>query len=274
MDTKNNEGGPSVLITGGSGLVGRQLSSLLLSQGFDVSVLSRNTHSEGKARVYGWNPEKEIINPEIFKGVDYVVHLSGASIGEKRWTKKRKKAIVSSRISSARLLHKIITENHIDIKAFISASAIGYYGTVTSEKIFSEEDPPSEDFLGTTCRLWEEEADRFEHSGIRTVKIRTAVILWKNDIALGRLMRPARFGIVVRLGSGRQYFPWIHMDDLCNIYLKALRDDSMRGVYNAVAPEHINHDNFVRTMARVMRKPVFLPRDSADNIAGCIGRDV
>ena len=192
-------------------------------------------------------------------GVDYLIHLAGANIGEKRWTKKRKEEIVTSRVATASLLHKIISENRIPLKCFITASATGYYGSITSERIFTEQDPPAEDFLGTTCRLWEEGADLFADMGIRTVKIRTAVVLEKSDSALGKLMEPAKFGLVVRLGNGKQYFPWIHINDLCNIYLMALNDQNMRGAYNAVAPEHINHNNFVRTMARVMGKPVFLP---------------
>jgi hypothetical protein len=255
----NASAGPSVLITGGSGLIGRYLTQALLSEGYSVSHLSRKNGAPGKVRVFSWDPEKKIADPGIFEGVDYLIHLAGANIGEKRWTKKRKEEIVSSRVATASLLQKIISENRIPLKGFITASATGYYGSITSERIFTEEDPPAEDFLGTTCRLWEEGADLFEGMGIRTVKIRTAVVLEKSDSALGKLMEPAKFGLVVRLGSGKQYFPWIHINDLCNIYLMALNDQNMRGAYNAVAPEHINHNNFVRTMARIMGKPVFLP---------------
>ena len=269
---KNSSNNSTVLITGGKGLVGRYLTSALISEGFNVSALSRNSGHQGKVKVFGWNPEKNIIDPESFEGVDYIIHLAGANLGEKRWTKKRKEEIVISRATSARFLHKIIAENKINLKAFITASAVGYYGSVTSDKIFTEEDPASEDFLGTTCRLWEEAADLFAEMGIRTVKIRTAVVLEKSESALGRLINPARFGLVVRLGSGKQYFPWIHIDDLSNIYLKALQDQNMNGAYNAVAPEHINHNDFVRTMARVMGKPVFLPPVPAWILRAVIGK--
>jgi len=256
---KNSSDNSTVLITGGNGLVGRYLTSALLSEGFRVSVLSRNAGLRGKVKVFSWNPEKKIIDPGLFKDVDYLIHLAGANIGEKRWTKKRKEEIVNSRSGSARFLYKVVNENKINLKAFITASATGYYGSVTSDKIFTEEDPSSEDFLGTTCRLWEEGADLFAKMGIRTVKIRTAVVLEKSDSALSKLMKPARFGIVLRLGNGKQYFPWIHIKDLCNIYLKAVEDQNMFGAYNAVAPEYINHNDFVRTMAGVMNKQVFLP---------------
>ena len=171
--------------------------------------------------------EKEILDPVALDGVDYVIHLAGANIGEKRWSEKRRKEIVSSRVDSALLLHRIVNENNIMLKAFISASAVGYYGSATTEKIYTEEDQPAMDFLASTCRQWEGAADTFEKSGIRTVKIRTAMVLEKNDSALKRLMMPANFGFLVRLGSGRQYMPWIHMSDLCSIYLKAIEDRNL-----------------------------------------------
>jgi len=260
-----------VLITGGKGLIGKYLTSLLLQEGYKVSHLSRETKGFGKIRVFRWDPAKGYLNPEAFEGIDYLVHLAGANIGEKRWTNKRKEEILNSRIKSAGLLFRTISENRISLKAFISASATGYYGSVTSDRIFSEDDPPGKDFLGSTCRLWEECADLFEGLGIRTVKLRTAIVLEKRDSALTKLMTSAKYGIVVRLGNGKQYFPWIHINDLCNIFLKAITDRNMSGVYNAVAPEHINHNDFVKTMARVMHRPVFIPAAPAWILRAAMG---
>src|SRR5665648_577070 len=172
---------PSVLITGGSGLIGKYLTSTLLSEGYKVTHLSRNANQFGKVRVFRWNPEKEIIDPVVFEGIDYIIHLAGTNIGEKRWTSRRKEEIVNSRVVSARFLYKVINDNSIRLRAFISASATGYYGMLTSDKIYNEDDPPAADFLGTTCKLWEEAADMFDNIGIRTVKIRTAVVLEKRD---------------------------------------------------------------------------------------------
>ena len=250
---------PSVLITGGSGLIGKYLTKLLLDEGFKVSRLSRQEKLSGETRSFRWDPENGYIDPEAFKGVDYLVHLAGANIGEKRWSPQRRREIISSRVDSANLLFRTVSENKYKLNAFISASAVGYYGSLTSERIYSEVDPPSADFLGQTCRLIEEAADQFAGTGIRTVKIRSGVVLAKDDGALVRLMKPAKSGLVVRLGSGKQYFPWIHIDDICKIYLKAIQDDTMYGAYNAVAPDHITHDDFVRTMAAVMKRPVILP---------------
>jgi uncharacterized protein len=248
---------PSVLITGGSGLIGKYLTSVLLVKGYNVSHLSRSSKQTGNVRLFNWKPEKGVIDIKVFEGIDHIVHLAGANIGEARWTKKRKEEIVNSRVKTIGLLFRGIIENDIKLKTFISASAVGYYGSITSEKIFTEKDLPETDFLGTTCRNWEEAADKFMNTGIRTVKIRTAVVLDKNDSALSKLMMPAKFGFLVQTGSGRQYIPWIHIDDLCNIYLKAIEDQDMNGAYNAVSPQNVTHKEFVETLARVMGKPLF-----------------
>jgi len=247
----------SILISGGSGLIGRYLTSTLLSEGYRVSHLSRKAGHPGRVRTYQWNPEQNTVDPHIFDEVDFLIHLAGANLGEKRWTKKRKEEIVTSRVNSSRLLHKVITDNGIRLKAFISASAIGYYGSVTSDKIFKEDDMPAADFLGTTCKMWEDSADLFGNSGVRTIKIRTGVVLEKSDSALSELMKPARFGFLMNTGDGLQYMPWIHIQDLCNIYLKAITDREMAGAYNAVSPQHVTGREFMKTLAVVMKKQVF-----------------
>ncbi len=246
-----------ILITGGSGLIGRYLTSLLLEKGYTVSHLSRKQDQFGRVRVYRWDPERGIIDPSLFQGIDVIIHLAGANIGESRWTSKRKAEIVRSRVDSANLLYRTIHENNIPLKAFISASAVGYYGSATTDRIYEETDQPGTDFLADTCRQWEEAADAFEKSGIRSFKIRTAVVLEKSDSALSKLMMPAKFGFLVQTGNGKQYMPWIHILDLCNIYLKAIEDQTLSGAYNAVAPQHMTHREFVKTLARVMGKPVF-----------------
>jgi uncharacterized protein (TIGR01777 family) len=246
-----------VLISGGSGTVGKYLTSLLLSKGYTVSHLSRGQDQFGRVRVHRWDPEKGILDPEVFEGVDYVIHLAGANIGDKRWTDKRKKEIISSRVDSAKLMYKTILENNLRIMAFISASGISYYGTVTSEKIFNEEDPPAGDFLGKTVVEWEDAAKLFEKNGIRSVSIRTAMVLEKNDSALSKILEPARFGILFETGSGKQYMPWIHVKDISNIYVKAIENSSMHGSYNAASPMHVTHHQFMKILSGVIRKPLF-----------------
>jgi uncharacterized protein len=246
----------SVLITGGGGLIGKHLTSILTRAGYNVSHLSRNFKNSGEIRVFRWDPEKKTIDPLSFEGIDFVIHLAGANIGEKRWTRKRKEEIIKSRVESARFLHKTIIESGIPLKAFISASATGIYGLETSSRIFVEDDPPSKDFLGSVCRQWEEATDLFYSSGIRTVKIRTAVVIGKNDSAFSKLMMAGKIGFLVKIGSGLQYMPWIHVTDLCNIYLKALEDSSISGVFNAVAPQHITHYEFMKTLGKAIKRPV------------------
>jgi uncharacterized protein (TIGR01777 family) len=254
---KNIRNNSSVLITGGSGLIGRYLTSRLLSEGYTVAHLSRKQDQFGKVRVHRWDPEKMILAPSLLEGVDCIIHLAGANIGGKRWSKKRKEEILQSRIGSANLLYRTASENGIKIKTFITASAIGYYGSATSDNIYKETDPPFNDFLGNTCRLWEEAADQFKNTGARVVKIRTGVVMEKNDSALAKIMMPAKSGFLVQTGNGRQYMPWIHIKDICNIYLKAIEDKNMIGSYNAVAPQHTTHKEFIKTLAGVTKSRLF-----------------
>jgi uncharacterized protein len=252
----------SVIISGGSGLIGRILTDRLLSEGYMVSHLSRKVKTKNHGNripVYYWNPEKKEIDPTALKGVNYIINLAGANIGEKRWSKSRKDEIIASRVNSARFLFELKREDPRDLEAFISASATGYYGAFTFDKIFEEEDLPSTDFLGNTCRLWEQAADLFLQINVRTVKIRTAVVLHRNGGVLSELLKPAEFGLVIRSGSGNQYMPWIHIEDLCNIYIKSIKDTDMSGAYNAVSPFHTDHNNFMRILARVIGRHVFLP---------------
>jgi len=243
----------SLVITGGSGFIGKHLTSFLLDAGYKVSHLSRNSNTSGKVRVFSWDPAKREIDSKVFEGTDIIIHLAGTNIGEKRWTGTRKEEIIESRVDSAIFLHNAVVENRIPLKAFISASATGIYGSLTSSKIFNENDPPATDFLGSVCRQWEEAADLFNNSGIRTVKIRTGVVLEKNDSALAKLMMPGKFGFLIQAGSGLQYMPWIHINDLCGIYLKAIEDIRIKGSYNAVAPQQITYSDFMKTLARVMK---------------------
>jgi hypothetical protein len=249
----------SVLITGGSGLIGKHLTTSLLTAGYKVAHLSRKGNQSGIVRAFIWDPEKKLIDREAFEGVDFIIHLAGANIGEKRWTRKRKEEIIKSRVDSARFLHKTVIDNGIRLKAFISASATGIYGSETSGKIFNENDAAGSDFLGSVCEQWEEAADLFYNSGVRTVKIRSGVVLEKSDSALSKLMTPGKFGFLIQTGTGLQYMPWIHINDLCNIYLKAIEDSEMGGAYNAVSPQQVTHSEFMHILAKVMRLPVLPP---------------
>ena len=249
----------TVLITGGTGLIGRNLSEKLKTRGYPVIVLSRNTKHNTEVNQYYWDPDNQEIDNASVEKASYIVHLAGAGVGDKRWTERRKKEIIDSRVKTAELIHKAVMESGTKLKAFISISGIGYYGTITSEKIFAEGDPPADDFLGETCRLWEEAADRFSGSGTRVVKIRTGIVLSGEGGVITRLITPVRFGIGSPVGNGKQYVPWIHISDLCEIFIKAIEDSNITGAFNAAAPEHITNRDLMRSLAGVCRKPFWLP---------------
>ena len=248
----------TVLITGASGYIGRHLKEKLTKKGYRVRTLTTNLLHSNVEDCFFWNPDTEDINRKALESVDYIIHLAGASIGT-RWTKKHKKLILDSRVNSAKLLFDKIHLYKIPLTAFISASATGYYGSVTKDEIFDENSPTAHDFLGNVCEDWENAADRFTAAGIRTVKIRTGVVLSEDAPALRKMLLPIKLGIGSPLGNGRQYMPWIHIDDLCDIYLKAIEDESFSGAYNAVAPQHITNREMMRTLAKMLHKPFWLP---------------
>ena len=249
----------NVLITGGTGLIGKHLSERLIQSGYRVSVLSRERNNNSKIPVYAWDLEKKTIDNEALENVDYIVHLAGANIGERRWTEKRKQLILDSRVKSSNLIFEELKRKNIKLKAFISASAVGYYGAVTSNKIFNETDFAPNDFLGETCRLWEQTTKQFENVGIRTVIIRAGIVLAKEDGALSKMMGPVKMGIGSAIGDGKQYIPWIHIDDICNIFIKAIENDAMHGAYNAVSPDPKTNKEFTKTLAKVLNAPFWFP---------------
>jgi uncharacterized protein (TIGR01777 family) len=249
-----------VLITGGTGLIGRILSKKLLDKGYEVAILSRSPNTSSDIPVFHWNYETGKIDQQALNYCDYIIHLAGSNIGEKRWTKRRKQLILDSRIKSADFIYKTLEENNIKPKAFVSASAIGYYGSLTSERIFVEDDDYHKDFLGKTCKLWEQAADDFQDRGIRSVKIRTGIVFTKKDGPLAKMMTSFKFRLGAILGNGKQYVPWIHVDDLCEIYIKAIEDSNIKGAYNAVAPEHITYSELVRGIALFVKRPFITMR--------------
>ncbi len=248
-----------ILIAGGSGLVGTHLADHLQKKGFHINILSRSKKPELSYDSYVWDIQKSYIDPKAFEGVDYLINLSGASIAGKAWTAARKEVILQSRLQSTMLLFEYIKKNNIKLEKFICASATGYYGSKTQEKIFEETDPPAKDFLGKVCEQWEAAACRFQQLNIPTVRIRTGVVLAKEAGALPKLLKPFQYYAGAVLGKGSQYFPWIHIDDICGIYEKALSDSQVDGVYNAVAPEHINNRQMTKVIAQVLGKRVWLP---------------
>ena len=240
-----------VLITGGSGLIGRRLSFLLKSRGYEVRILSRSNNPKNNYKTFVWNVSEQYINESAFEGLNHIIHLAGAGIADKRWSEKRKKEIIASRVASTNLLYNTVKRLKTPLNSFISASATGYYGAVTSETIFEEKDKPAKDFLGKVCSLWEDSIFQFNEIKIRTVALRTGIVLSKDGGALKKMKTP----VITSLGNGKQYMPWIHIDDLCELYIKAIEDQEFKGAFNAVSSEHISNLSFSKKISKIFNHP-------------------
>lgn len=250
----------NILITGGTGLIGKRLTDLLIEKGHTVSILSRSKKQSDKATFYTWDIANQQIEKEAIKNADVIVHLAGANVGEGRWTSKRKKEIIDSRVKSGNLLFETVKKHNPKLKAFISSSAIGYYGMTTTDKIFSETDKPGFDFLANVCLKWENAADQFNQFGIRTAILRTGVVLDTSEGALAKLITPIKLGIGSALGSGNQAMPWIHLEDICGIYLHLIENENLEGAFNGVAPENKTNQEFSREVANTLNKPFWFPK--------------
>lgn len=249
----------TVLITGGSGLIGSRLTPMLQEKGYRVTHLSRRAGEHNGVKAYAWDVDKNYIDEEAIRTADYIIHLAGANIGEGRWTRRRKKEIINSRAGAARLLYECLRKQHKKLKAFVTGSAVGYYGMVNSDKIFTEHDKPAKDFLGESCRVWEESSGPIAAMKIRTVWARLGVVLSPDGGALKKMMPPIKSYIGSPLGSGKQYVPWLHIDDACRALIMAMENESMQGAYNLVAPQHVTNAELTREIAKVLEKPLWAP---------------
>jgi uncharacterized protein (TIGR01777 family) len=250
----------NVLISGGAGFIGSHLTTLLLAKGFSVSILSRTKKINKKdVFYYKWNVKSLFIDEECVLRADYIIHLAGENIAEKRWTAKRKEAIIESREQSTLLLYSAIKKNNKKLDAFISASAIGFYGAENGEEICTENDAPANDFLGYACQKWEDSTNFIENLNIRTVKIRTGLVLGKNDGFLIKLIPLFKYRLGSALGNGKQYMPWIHVDDLCATYLHAMTNTEMSGPYNAAINDNMTNKGFSQILAGLFGYKIWLP---------------
>lgn len=246
-----------VLITGAGGLIARELSKQLENE-YTVRFLTRHKKRENE---FMWDINKGMIDEKALEDVSHVIHLAGANISEKRWTDDRKKELISSRVDSAQLILKTLQKKNRVLKSFISASGINYYGTETTNKIFTEKDDPGNDFLSEVVVVWEKAADEFKkkHVAKRVVKLRTAVVLSEKDGALKKMLPTIKMGIGSPLGSGKQYMPWIHIKDICSMYEFAVKKHDLDGSFNAVAPEHTTNRELTEMIAQILKKPLFIP---------------
>ncbi len=245
-----------VLIGGGSGLVGKLLTEQLKSSGYEVAWLSRSAKPSRSTLVFHWEPATQTIDQKAIEWADYVINLAGAGVADKRWNASWKKAIYSSRIDTTETLIQAFTKypNH-NVKAFVSASAIGIYGFKTSDEILHENSPANDDFLANVVKDWEKSANRAINLGIRTSTVRIGIVLSREGGALVEMSKPP---VLAPLGTGHQWMNWIHIDDVCGIFQHILENEALAGAYNAAAPNPTRNSLFTRELAKAAGKP-FLP---------------
>lgn len=240
---------PTILIAGGTGLIGTRLSVLLREKGYKIHLLTRHPKGDGQ---FAWDPIKGTIDNAALSGVDAIVNLTGAGIAEKRWTQARKQELIESRVQSAAVLGQAIATLGQGPKVYVSAAAIGYYGD-TGEQVCREEDPPGkEGFLPECCIAWEKAAHSVSRPGLRTVVLRIGIVLAKEGGALKEIINPLHFGLGTYFGDGRAWYSWIHRDDVCRQIIWAIEQETVSGTFNAVAPNPVRNKTLIAMTAKAM----------------------
>jgi uncharacterized protein (TIGR01777 family) len=257
----------TILIAGGTGLIGTSLSALLTENGHRVLLLSRHAAvhaatAAGDPTSFHWDTAAGTIDAEAIRQAEILVNLAGANVADKRWTAKRKRLIEESRTQSCALLVRALRDTPNRVHTVISSSAIGWYGpdpVLPNPRPFEETDPPDSDFLGSTCRKWEEAISPVAGLGKRLVILRTGIVLSKNGGAFREFLKPVRLGVAAILGSGRQCVPWIHIEDICRLYFHAIGHGDFAGVFNGVAPQPVDNRTLVTRLARKVKGRYFVP---------------
>ena len=251
----------TVLISGGTGLVGKRLSKQLLDKGYKVIVLTRKIPANGNPLLqYAlWDVSKKTSDASAIQAADFIVHLAGAGVVDKKWTASYKKEILDSRTQSSALLITALQQHNNKVKAVVSSSAIGWYGADNGNKPFIETAVYAPGFLGETCKLWEQSIEPVQALGKRLVKLRTGIVLSNEGGALAEFKKPIQFGIAGILGNGKQMISWIHIDDLCRMFINAIENEQLNGSYNAVAPNPVNNETLTLKLARLIKGHFFIP---------------
>lgn len=259
----------TVLITGGTGLVGRSLTKKLLDKGYRVIYLSRREDLNADIPRYGWDYKRGLLNEKALEQADHIINLAGAGVAEKRWTKARKAELYDSRIRTTRMLfEKLESDNH-GIKSFVSASAIGIYKSDLDEEI-NEDGPRGEDFLAAITKDWECEMFNIEVLDIRTFVLRIGIVLSEEGGAFKQFVAPMKWGLGASLGSGKQFMSWIHIDDLVEMFIHGLNSKE-EGTFNAVASDSITNKDFTKSLAMAMKKPLWAPNVPAFTLKLALG---
>lgn len=248
-----------ILISGGTGMIGKELSKALTGRGYHVSILTRGDSRTAEYEYFHWEIEKGTIDKNAFTDLDYIIHLAGENLGASRWTKKRKIQLINSRVKGSELLFNYVKQNDVKLKAFISASAVGIYSVSSDEgELYSESSPAGNNYAAQMCIAWENAADNFSKIGTRTVKIRTGLVQDVYDPALKKILQLAKFGILPVFGRGKHFYPWIHIQDLVSIYISAIENENMEGPFNAVAPELISNIGYIKKIKDTLGKGLII----------------
>lgn len=248
----------NILITGGSGLLGRQLTKELLAQGYVVSHLSRSRGKDANVKTFLWDVDKGQIDEHCIDGQDTIIHLAGAGIADKRWSDERKREILDSRTKSIGLIYSLMRNKAHRINTVLSASATGYYSN-RADELLTEESAPAHDFIGDCCIQWEKAVDEGLEFGLRIVKFRTGVVLTKDGGALPQLAMPVKLAVGSPLGDGKQWIPWIHHRDVLDMYMLGLQNEELSGVYNMVAPNPVTNADLTMAVAKQLHRPLWAP---------------
>lgn len=240
----------NILITGGSGLVGKKITQLLEKKGYEVAWLSRSPEKY-KQKSFFWDVDRQTIDQKAIEWADAIIHLAGEGVADKRWTDSRKRAILESRTLSTQMLYNAIEKAASKPNVFISASAVGYYGFNTGDALQTEESEAGKDFLAQVVIAWENRVKMFDKAGLRTVLLRIGIVLDKNGGALKEMMKPP---VAAPLGSGAQWMSWIQIDDLARMFVFALEDEKVQGIYNAVGPKPATNAELTEKAAKKARK--------------------
>ncbi|MDF1694930.1 MAG: TIGR01777 family oxidoreductase [Saprospiraceae bacterium] len=247
----------SILIAGGSGLVGSRIVSLLDKEVYDIHILTRSPKSGDDITYHSWDFEQMTMDENAVK-VDYIINLNGAGIADERWTKNRKELLISSRVKSAQLIQNALEKTGHRPKAYLSASAVGFYGDRADESL-EESSPAGKGFMSECCQLWEESANKLSHLVDRLVINRIGIVLSTKGGALPKVLMTKKMGVYNYFGSGKQYYSWIHIDDLCKIFIRQLNDETLKGIFNTVAPEPLTNKQFTVEIKEALNGNIVLP---------------
>jgi len=244
----------TIVITGGTGLIGKRLSELLPSDKYDLRILTRSKRAaHDNVSYFTWDPLNGEINISVFEGCDYVITLAGAGIADKRWTDKRKRLIIDSRVKGNEIVRTSLAKIEHRPKAIIAASAIGFYGDRKDEILTESSEAGSTEFLTESTLAWENSIHRFNEISDRLSIIRIGIVLSTKGGALEKMLLPLNFGISGYFGDGSQYYSWIHIDDICQMFIDLIEQKLIAGIYNGVAPDPVSNKKLTNTITKVTR---------------------